>query len=139
MSETLEGRIKRHEHLSLEPYRDSLGFWTIGYGHRIDPSITLDKADSFFVADLATAIRNTNALRLTILSTVRHGVIVEMCFQLGEQGVKGFHNMFSALGRSDWAAAADAMLDSTWARQTPARANELADIMRTGKDTEHDA
>ena len=29
----LQERIKRHEGLRLKPYKDSLGYWTIGYGH----------------------------------------------------------------------------------------------------------
>jgi lysozyme len=38
-----------------------------------------------------------------------------------------------ALRTGDYADAADEMLDSAWARQTPARAQRLAQQMRTGQ------
>lgn len=57
-------------------------------------------------------------------------VIIEMGYQLGLAGLKKFHNMVAALERRDYATAADEMLDSLWARQTPGRAHELADRIR---------
>ena len=55
-----------------------------------------------------------------------------MCFQLGENGVRGFTKMLAAVRAADYETAADGMLESAWARQTPERAQELATIMRTG-------
>ena len=39
--------------------------------------------------------------------------------------------MWAALDSKDYEPAAAEMLDSKWARQTPERAEELAEIMRT--------
>ena len=53
-----------------------------------------------------------------------------MVFQMGQRGVNGFHNMWNALENNDYDTAANEMLDSTWAEQTPERAIELSERMR---------
>ena len=52
-----------------------------------------------------------------------------MAFQLGLKGVLNFSRMWEALKRHDYVAAADEMLDSRWAEQTPSRAEALAKIV----------
>ncbi|WP_414717526.1 hypothetical protein [Steroidobacter sp.] len=54
-----------------------------------------------------------------------------MAYQLGTNGVTNFKRMCAALRIRDYSAAAIEMLDSTWAKQTPARAKRMAEIMRT--------
>ena len=44
--------------------------------------------------------------------------------------LKGFKK---AIKEEDWDTAADEMLDSKWAKQTPERANELSSIIRSCK------
>jgi lysozyme len=60
-----------------------------------------------------------------------HEIIIEMVFQLGKTGVSKFRNMWKALSALDYSTAAEQMLDSRWAKQTPNRANGMADIMRS--------
>ena len=57
-----------------------------------------------------------------------------MVFQLGIGGVGKFKNMWSALDREDYGEASFQMLDSLWAKQTPARAGKLAGKMRAAKE-----
>lgn len=57
-------------------------------------------------------------------------VVVEMAFQMGVRGTNNFRNMWSALQREDYETAANEMLDSRWAKQTPNRAKALSEIMR---------
>ncbi|MFW5186314.1 lysozyme, partial [Pseudomonas aeruginosa] len=51
--------IKEFEGLRLSAYQDSVGVWTIGYGHtrtaKRGMSITGDQADALLIADLADA------------------------------------------------------------------------------------
>jgi lysozyme len=68
------------------------------------------------------------------LSPQRQGVIVEMIFQLGMSGVRGFRRMWDALRNNDYNEAGAEMIDSAWAQQTPTRAQTLAEIMKTGED-----
>ena len=56
-----------------------------------------------------------------------------MVFQLGMTGVSKFKNTLKAVKEEDWDTAADEMLDSVWAKQTPERANELSSTMRSCK------
>ena len=58
------------------------------------------------------------------------GVILEMVYQLGFSGFKKFKKAISNMKSKDWKGAATEMLDSRWAKQTPNRANQLADIVR---------
>ena len=57
-------------------------------------------------------------------------VIVEMCYQMGVSGVSKFKKALGALEWGNYQLAADELLDSKWARQTPNRAKRLSDIIR---------
>ena len=60
----------------------------------------------------------------------RRAVLLSMAYQMGVDGLMKFKNMWAAINRQDWDDAADQMLDSKWARQTPERAGRHARIMR---------
>lgn len=66
------------------------------------------------------------------LSPARQLVLVSMAYQLGIAGLLKFHDTLAAVKRGDWEAAAAGMRASLWARQTPARAERLAEKMRNG-------
>jgi len=63
---------------------------------------------------------------------VRQGALMNMAFQMGINGVMAFQDTLAKVQASDYAAAADRMLQSKWATQTPERANRLAKQMREG-------
>jgi lysozyme len=70
------------------------------------------------------------------LNDVRQNVLIEMSFQMGVDGVLGFHDMIDAITAQDWATAAIEGLDSKWAREdAPQRASELMAMLRTGEFT----
>jgi len=56
-------------------------------------------------------------------------ILIQMCFQLGGQGVRGFKKMLTALEKSDFKTAAKEMLNSKWYKDTPARCERLANEM----------
>ena len=62
----------------------------------------------------------------------RQAVLISMCYQLGMARLCGFKNALAAIAHKDWIKASKEMLDSLAARQTPARWNRAAAIMRTG-------
>lgn len=68
------------------------------------------------------------------LDDVRARAVAEMCFQLGFNGLAQFTVMIACLRAQAWNAAADAALDSAWARQVPKRAARIAAMIRTGND-----
>ena len=57
-------------------------------------------------------------------------VTINMCYQMGVSGVMKFKKALAAMEKGQWDIAADELLDSRWAKQTPNRANELADLIR---------
>ena len=135
--ETLKNRLKRHEGLSLFPYKDSEGFITLGYGRCLDKrGISQKEADAMLQVDIDAA---TNAYRFKIpeavqrhCNTARVEVLICMIFQMGLGGVLKFKRMLSYLAQGDFNKAADEMCDSLWATQTPARCTELSEMMRRG-------
>ena len=62
-----------------------------------------------------------------------HKVIPGDSYQIGEGGVSKFKNMWKALDSEDYGEASFQMLDSKWAKQTPARAGKLAGKMKAAK------
>ena len=139
----LKARIKEHEGFRDQVYKDSLGFATIGYGHLVLPNdpyeegVTYSKEDleKVFDGDFDTACSNANQLIKDLpLHHQAKCVIIEMVFQLGIGGVSKFKNMWKALGEGDYQTASEEMLDSRWAKQTPKRAEELSNVMKSCKN-----
>ena len=138
----LKNRIKEHEGYRNTVYSDSLGFATIGYGHLVlenDPYVegvdySRDLLDQEFDKDFANAVVGAERiLGNHDMNFKAKCVIIEMVFQLGMTGVSKFVNCLKAIKKEDWDTAADEMLDSKWAKQTPERANELSSIIRSCK------
>ena len=65
------------------------------------------------------------------MDPVRHAVVLDMAFNLGVSGLKQFKRTLALLKHGRWEAAADAMLDSLWAKQVGQRAVRLAQMVRT--------
>ena len=143
MYEELKEEIKLHEGFVPRTYADSLGKRTIGYGHLcVEPEqwddnkeYTKEELNVVFEKDFNEALKNAEHLigERSINDTAKE-VIIEMVFQLGIGGVGKFKNMWSALDREDYGEASFQMLDSLWAKQTPARAGKLAGKMRAAKE-----
>lgn len=136
---TASEQIKRHEGLVLNAYQDHLGYWTIGYGRLIDKrrggGISQAEAEFLLENDINGKLSELKR-RLTWfdkLNDARKGVLLNMCFQLGIGGLLGFRNTLAKIEAGDYAGAADNMMKSKWAQQTPRRAKEMATQMRTGK------
>lgn len=107
---------------------------TIGYGRLLcEPhGISADEAAYLFQADWEIAEMGAKTLPCySRLNAVRQGILTEMVFQLGIEGVREFAKMLDALDRSDYTAAANEMRHSRWAEQTPTRAQRLADLMES--------
>ena len=123
--------IKKHEGFRGMPYEDSLGFPTIGYGTKLP--LTKEEAELLLKHRLDKKIEELKNYEPFFIDLPQKAqeVIANMSYQMGVGGVMKFKNMWNALKNEDYKKAADEMLDSRWARQTPNRANELAEIMRS--------
>lgn len=133
--ESLLQQLKRHEGLKLKPYKCSEGYLTIGYGRNLETrGITAQEANEMLLNDVSEVEEALHRMGfLSDPSDVRRAVLINMAFQLGVGGLLKFEKMLSAYLDGYYELAAKEMLDSKWAVQTPNRAKELADQMRTGE------
>ena len=127
-------KIKHHEGFVEHVYDDSLGIPTIGYGFAIkDLILDQDIAEEILLRKLQKLKNNANR-RFSWLEDMPlevKEVVLNMCYQLGITGFSKFRKAISAMQENDWEEAADEMLDSKWAKQTPNRAKELSNIVRS--------
>ena len=134
--------VKQHEGYRNKVYLDSLGKRTVGVGHLCVEDFWEDNKEyseemlmKILKDDLKNAIQGAEELCSDCpdLKDLAKEIIVEMIFQLGKTGVSKFRNMWKALKKNppQYGVAASEMLDSRWAKQTPNRAKEMSDHMRS--------
>lgn len=130
-------QLRRDEGEFATCYLDHLGYQTIGVGRLIDKrrggGLRPDEISYLLNNDIQD---RREALKKALpffgsLSSARQGVLINMAFQLGTAGLLEFKQTLKLIENGDWAGASKAMIDSTWARQTPARAARLAKQMET--------
>ena len=133
-------RIKTHEGFVNYVYKDTLGKRTVGYGHLCTDDENWEDGKCYdhiylndvFEIDFMEATKQAEELiGSLVLKKEANEIILEMVFQLGKTGVSKFKKMWSALKNNDYKKASEEMLDSKWAKQTPERAESLADLMKS--------
>ena len=114
--------------------------WTVGFGCTgpdIKPGTRWTLAQA-----VAEQMKRRQAIEVALdqaipwwrqLCDERQDVLVNMSYQMGVQGVLGFHGTLAACQAQQWEDAASNMLASKWASQTPKRAKRLALQMQTGQ------
>ncbi len=126
-------QIKFDEGFRHKSYQCSAGKLTIGYGRNIeDNGITQEEADYLLMNDIRNTKKELSRAFdwFASLSSIRQGVLINMCFNLGLPTLLKFKSMIYALSIRDYNEAAVQMLDSRWARQVGDRAKRLAEEMR---------
>lgn len=121
------------EGLRLSMYTCTQGKHTIGVGHNLDANgishkvamLILDEDIEAAIAGAKTVIAKFDGLPDNVKE-----VLVHMVFQMGTAGVANFVNMLRAVEIGAYDTAAMEMLDSKWARQTPARAFRASEKMK---------
>lgn len=138
MISELTKQLRADEGVVSHAYQDHLGFWTIGVGRLIDKR----KGGGLRPFEIDYLLRNDIEDRINELTKrlpwfqnlddARRGVLLNMSFQMGVDGLMQFKNTLDMIRQGDFDKAADGMLNSLWARQTPERAKRLSIQMRTG-------
>ena len=130
----LLNKIKHHEGFRRRVYQCTEGYDTIGYGFAIkDLELDEDLAEEILIRKVEKLIKRVRS-KFNWLDSVPHevqGVLVNMAYQMGLSNVCKFKKALHAMQMFQWKKAADEMLDSRWAKQTPNRAKELSDIIRS--------
>jgi lysozyme len=130
--------LKDDEGCRLSAYKDTVGVWTVGYGHAHVPPGTVwtqAKAEQVLIEDVTEHNRKIHKVLpwLRNLDPVRRRVLENMAFNLGIDGLLGFKNTLAYVQDGQYDKAADGMSASKWAKQVKGRAVRLANEMRTGK------
>lgn len=128
-------QLKEHEGFRGQPYKCSAGKTTIGYGRNLESKpLSEEEATYLLLSDIEDATKNAERYPFFYtLNEARQAVIIDMIFNLGNVGFKRFKKTIKALNAFNYNAAAQEMLDSTWAKQVQTRAIRLAEQMRTGE------
>ena len=132
--QNLKKRIKLNEGFSPKPYKDQLGYLTIGYGHLIlsNEKILLKKKihkkelEEIFEKDFKKAISNFNNTLKSLTSNKKEAeLLIEMIFQLGIKGCLKFKNLIKNMKKGNKHLVCLDMMDSLWYKQTPNRVKAL--------------
>lgn len=134
--DALINQLMSDEGLRLKPYKDTVGKLTIGVGRNLDDvGISQDEAMEMLANDIRrTYSAVTTALPWFLkLNDARQNVLLNMAFNLGIQGLLGFKHTLDLIQTGHYSDAAEAMLQSKWAKQVGQRAVRLSDQMRKGE------
>lgn len=113
------------------PYKDSLGYLTIGYGHLVQKGedftngISAIDADILLAKDIDKARKQLSTLNLGVLPQDIEDYLVIMLFQLGISGVQKFKKLLAAAKIGDRNGIRRESVDSLWYRQTPNRVKDM--------------
>ena len=125
--------VKESEGFRDKVYQCTQGYDTIGYGFAVkDLVLDEDIADMILerkLDKLEARIDSKFPFTEDLPRNVKD-VVIEMCYQLGVSGFSKFKQTIALLRLGNFKEAADEMLQSRWSRQTPNRAQKLADIVR---------
>lgn len=125
-------------------YADSEGYLTIATGRLVDKrkggGLRPVEMEFMLDNDIAEKTRQVDdALPWAKqLNDPRRAVLIGMCFQMGignaasGNGLLGFANTLAAIRDGHYEHAAELMLQSRWAKQTPERARRLSQQLSSG-------
>ena len=111
--------------------------WTVGHG--FTGGTTLDSRMSRLMSEQKLAekvVEMNNVLGNTLTwykdaTEVTKGILINMAFNMGVNGLLGFHNTLRFISEKNYEQAAKNMEQSLWYRQVKSRAVELVERMRT--------
>lgn len=149
MIDNVVDQLMRDEGCKLGAYKDSLGFWTIGFGHKLNvPSDegcnvlwTMDQAHANLIEDIRVKFM---ALRAALpwvddLDVVRRGALTNMAFNMGigvkggKHGLLSFSGFLGLMEAHKFEEAAADEMHTLWAKQVGARATRLSEQIRRGQ------
>ena len=137
---TLQQEIIQEEGgIILKPYKDHLGYWTVGAGHLIRDNekdelmqpITYQRGLELFLKDFNVSKKDMETFTegMDIDDNAKECVL-HMVFQLGLPRLNKFIKFKKCLTENDIEGAMVEMKDSLWYRQTTNRANRIIDKMK---------
>lgn len=150
MSEMIN-RLIFHEGLRLKPYICPAGKLTIGIGRNTEENpftkeelarignwkngITREQAYWLCQNDIERCIKElrNNLIWFEKLDAERKYALIDMCFQLGIIGLLKFKRTLGSIAVGNYELAAEQVLESKYAKQTPDRAKRISNLIKTGR------
>lgn len=122
--------IQQFEGIRYVPYRDSLGYLTVGIGHRlISPnkgktSYTYEEITQLFYLDIDSAIKSARKVYPSYDNQPDNikVILIDLAFNLGETKLRKFVRFNLAINNGDYLLAAKELKDSLYYTQTGNRA-----------------
>lgn len=124
--------IKEEEGFRGTPYKDTLGYLTIGYGTKLP--LSKEEAEVLLVLRLENMKKELKGRIFKAYSDIDlpkqvWDILYHMSYQLGVPKLMNFKKMLRAIVSGNYIKASREMLDSKWALQTPNRAERLSTMM----------
>ena len=127
-------QLKIHEGYKPTVYKCTAGVDTIGVGFAIKDLHLSEEVCDLILTEKLEALEERFEKKFDWFKTspmeVRN-VMLNMAYQLGFAGFCKFKKTISYLEEEEWQKASVEMLDSRWATQTPNRAKELSEIIKS--------
>jgi lysozyme len=141
--------IKRHEGLSLIPYKCPAGFKSIGWGWNVDShplppdinahlkargSITKTMCEELLDLAIQRSINDCRRLypKYDTFSENRRNALADMMYNMGLTTLSKFRISNRFVNDEMWQEAADNFAMSKWAKQVKGRATEVLEMLRKG-------
>jgi lysozyme len=127
--------LERDEGRESKPYRDTTGHLTIGVGHNLDAEgLCKEAIDAQLAYDVKTkAIGPLNRFLPWFIEHPENvqRALANLMFNLGPTRLLKFHRTLGLIRTKRYNEAADALLDSLYARQVGDRAKRVAALLRS--------
>lgn len=133
--------IKLDEGFSQTVYTDTTGNRTVCWGHKVlpqdesliasDDTVSMETCDLFFNNDYNIATNGANELVSDFYSQpdVVQDILINMCFNLGKEGLGEFVTFLSLIEECKYKEAADDLTTTLWYKQTGERARNIVEVL----------
>lgn len=114
--------LKAREGKKKSAYKDSLGYWTIGYGRLIDArmnaGLSEEEMEYLLNNDIESARKELSQFDWYLsLDSVRQEVFIELVFNMGLTNLLEFVQTLKYVKLKDYKSAAEQLAKSLWAKQ----------------------
>lgn len=139
INQVLIDQLISHEGLELKPYKCSAGRLTIGVGRNLtDKGITTAEAMYLLGNDISESVLDLQDIfegGFYRLPEIVQRTLIDMRFNLGSKGFRGFRKLIAAINLGNFNLAAREMEGSNWYNQVGGRSKTLVKMMRKAEET----
>lgn len=144
---------RKFEGLRLSAYKDSKGYWTIGYGHNLQGGadrnlLILGLSKSALLNGQDLTLEQAEALFELDMSDVKHWIVklvpnfadqpeliqkvlLDLGFNMGQGTLSQFRNTLKAFIKKDYETAANGLENSLWYTQVKSRGVAIVEAVRS--------